>query len=67
MSCTSEKKSRAWVIYDAKEQYFIELTSKQFGEMLIDRPVKLMDRKIWNKEKGKLVWIDGILNSSYFK
>lgn len=68
MNCTNEKKAKvkAWVVFDAKTQKFHELTHKEFGNLLKDIPVKLVDKQIWNREKGKKVYIDGILNSSLF-
>lgn len=65
MNCANANKQ--WIVYDAKNQVFIELSHEEFKNFLLDRPVKLKDIKIWNREKGKKVWIDGIVNSEYFK
>ena len=66
MNCATEKATQ-WVVYDAKTKEFIHLSHKEFGELLEDMPVKLVDKKIWNHNNGTQIYIDGILNSSFFK
>ena len=69
MTCTNGV--RQWVIYDAKSQVFLEFTNEKFKEFINDRPefspIKFKDIEILNTNLGKMVWIDGIINSKYFK
>lgn len=69
MTCTNDVKQ--WVVYDAKSQVFLEFTSEKFKEFVNGRPkfepIKFKDVEILNTNLGKMVWIDGIINSEYFK
>ena len=64
MNCTN--KTKCWTVYDAKLKTFHTLTHEEFKNLLMDRPVKLVGRfiSVNNREK---IWIDGILNSEWFK
>lgn len=69
MTCTNDLKE--WRIYDAKSQVFLEFTHYEFKEFINTRPefspIKFKDVEILNTNEGKMVWIDGIINSEYFK
>lgn len=65
MTCATA--SKQWVIYDAKDQVFLEFTHEQFKDLLNTTGVKLKDIKIWCAKERKKIWIDGILNSDFFK
>lgn len=62
---------KVWRIYDAKSQVFLEFTNTEFKKFINDRdefePIKFKDVEILNTNQGKMVWIDGIINDSYFK
>ena len=60
MNCASEVKQ--WIIYDEKNNQFLELTHEEFKNVLLDRPIKLIDKKIKDTKTGKDIWIDGIIN-----
>ena len=67
MVCADAKKLKRWVVYDAKEQTFTHLTSDEWKDMIEDRPIKFVDREIFDRITCKQVWVDGIINSSFFK
>lgn len=67
MHCASVKKLKRWVIYDAKDKIFLHLTSDDFRDYITNNPIKLVDRKIFDRVTCKKIWIDGIINSAYFK
>lgn len=69
MTCINA--SKQWIIYDAKNQIFQEFTHVEFKDFINNRPefspIKFKDIKIWDRGKQQKVWIDGIINSEYFK
>lgn len=69
MTCANDLKQ--WRIYDAKSQVFLEFSNEEFKDFINNRPefspIKYKDVEILNTNKGKMVWIDGIINSEYFK
>lgn len=69
MNCTTETKE--WIIYDAKEKVFLEFSNQEFKDFVIARPkfspIKWKDAKIWDRNKQKKVWIDGLINAEDFK
>lgn len=69
MNCANEVKE--WVIYDAKDKVFLEFSHEEFKEFVITRPefspIKYKDAEIWDRNKQKKVWIDGLINAEDFK
>ena len=69
MNCVNDTKE--WVIYDAKLRVFTEYSHEEFKDFINNRPefspIKFKDVEIWDKDKGKKVWIDGLINSEDFK
>jgi len=69
MECVNDTKQ--WVVFDARAKQFIELSHEEFKRFINDRPpyspIKFKDVRIWDKGKGKRVWIDAITNSECFK
>lgn len=67
MNCATDKKLKRWMVYDAKLKRYLHLTCEEFGELIADVPLKLIGRDIYDKAEGKVVWVDAMLNSSFFK
>lgn len=69
MNCVNATKE--WVIYDAKIKVFTEYSNEEFKDFVNNRPefspIKWKDAEIWDKNKGKRVWIDGLINADDFK
>lgn len=65
MTCASST-VKHWTIYDAKTKQFISLSHKEFKDLILNKPVKLTGRFI-SVSKNDKMWIDGILNSTWFK
>ena len=63
--------NKQWIIYDAKSQVFLEFNHKEFKDFINGRdkfdPIKFKDVEILNTNKGKMVWIDGLINAEHFK
>ena len=64
MTCASKQK--VWTVFDARFKKFMSLDHEEFKNLLLDRPVKIVGRFIKVNPK-ETVWIDGILNSEWFK
>ncbi len=60
MNCSSA--SKQWVLHDKKNDKFLELDHQEFKDLINDGYVQLIDKKLWNRESGKMVWIDGVTN-----
>ena len=67
MNCASMKEVSIWVVYDAKIKVFKDYSPSELRELMKDTPVKMVDKRLWNPEKGKKVWVDVIINSAFFK
>jgi len=61
MNCTN--KLTCWAIYDAKDRRIYSLDHREFKQILLDRPVKLIGRFLYIN--GSKIWIDGLLNSEW--
>ena len=61
----SANKVTQWTVYDAKVRTIHQLTNEEFKNLLLDRPHKIVGKII--PYRGHQIWIDCILNSSYFK
>ena len=64
MTCASATKH--WTIYNAKTRQFISLSHGEFKDLIVNEPVKLTGRFI-DVGKNDKMWIDGLLNSTWFK
>lgn len=66
MTCMATGALKYWTVYNALSKQFIHLSHEEFKDYIQNKPIKLMGRylKVNNLEK---IWIDGILNSAYFK
>ena len=55
MNCANATKE--WVIYDAKNQEFLEYSNEEFKDFINNRPefspIKWKDAEIWDKRRGK--------------
>jgi len=56
---------KEWAIYDAKGKQLYNLTNDEFKNFLLDRPVNLLGRFIYIR--GEKTWIDGMLNTDWWK
>lgn len=69
MNCANITKE--WVIYNAGLRVFTEYSHEEFKDFINNRPefspIKFKDVEIWDKDKGKRVWIDGLINAEDFK
>ena len=61
MNCASSE-LKQWVVYDEKNDQFLEFSHTEFKNLLLDRPIHLTDKKLLDKKTNEYIWIDGILN-----
>lgn len=59
------KKTNYWNVFDARTKKIHYMGNKEFKNLLLDTPHKLVCRKIYVDQKQ--VWIDCILNSEFFR
>lgn len=58
--------TKEWTIYDARYKTFYYLTHAEFKDLLENKPVKLKGCFI-NANSREKIWIDGLVNSEWFK
>jgi len=61
LNCSTNK-LKQWIVYDEKSEEFLEFTNEEFKNLLLDRPIQLIDKKLYDKKTGNMIYIDGILN-----
>lgn len=64
MTCAIKQKQ--WTVYNALSKNILELSHTEFRDLIATNTVKVTGRYIKVNALEK-IWIDGILNSKYFK
>lgn len=59
-------KTKQWTIYNALSKQFTELSHEEFKDLIKNSAVKIVGRYI-KVNALENIWVDGILNSKYFK
>lgn len=50
MNCATNK-LKQWIVYDEKSEEFLEFTNEEFKNILLDRPIQLIDKKLYDKKQ----------------